>query len=200
MTVTYIQHVHTAEKVGTFTGLLTIWKGGVFKAIWRDLLIYCVLYGAISVFYRYVLSQDETAKLNFERICVYFDRSTSFIPLSFILAFYVTHIVNRFWLQYNSLHWPDTLAMNLALYLPGNGKAKKVRRLVVRLANLSSILVLRRISPGVARRFPTYDHFVEAGLMTLREQKQLDYMHGVTQNLHQITWLPMQWLQLTKPR
>ena len=39
------------------------------------------------------------------------------------------------------------------------------------------------------------DHFVEAGLMTLREQKQLDYMHEVTQNLQQITWLPVQWAQ-----
>jgi len=195
MTVTYIQHVHTAGKVGTFTSLLTIWKGSVFKGIWRDLLIYCVLYGAISVLYRFVLSLEETTKLNFERICVYCERSISFIPLSFILGFYVTQVVNRWWLQYSSLHWPDTLAMNLAIYLPGNGQAKKIRRLVVRLANLSSILVLRRISPGIARRFPTYDHFVEAGLMTLREQKQLDYMHEVTENLQQITWLPVQWAQ-----
>jgi len=195
MTVTYIQHVHTAGKLGTFTGLLPIWKGGVFKAIWRGLLIYVMLYGTISVIYRFVLSKDETAKLNFERLCVYCESSIGFIPLSFILGFYVTQVVNRWWLQYNSLHWPDTLAMNLAVYLPGGGEAKQIRRLVVRLANLSSILVLRRISPGVARRFPTYDHFVEAGLMTLKEQKQIDLMHEVTENLQQITWLPIQWAQ-----
>ena len=154
MTVTYIQHVHTAGKVGTFTGLLHIWNGGVFKGIWRGLLIYITLYGMISVLYRFVLSKDETLKLNFERLCVYCENSIGFIPLSFILGFYVTQVVNRWWQQYNSLHWPDALAMNLAVYLPGGGKARKIRRLVVRLANLSSILVLRRISPCVARRFP----------------------------------------------
>jgi len=195
MTVTYIQHVTTAGKVGTFTRLLAIWKGGIFKAIWRDLLIYCVLYGGISVLYRFVLSRDETTKLNFERICVYCERSTSFIPLSFMLGFYVTQVVNRFWLQYSCLHWPDTLAMNLASYLPGNGKAKKIRRLVVRLANLSAILILRRISPSIARRFPTYDHFIEAGLLTTKERTKMDHMHTVTENHQQITWLPVQWAQ-----
>ena len=92
MTVTYIQHVHTAGNLGTFTGLLPIWKGGVFKAIWRGLLIYVMLYGTISVIYRFVLSKDETAKLNFERLCVYCESSIGFIPLSFILGFYVTQV------------------------------------------------------------------------------------------------------------
>ena len=195
MTVTYIQHVHTAGKLGTFTGLFKLWKGGVLKGIWRNLLVYCFLYALISLTYRCVLVHSESAKLNFERLCVQCGKGTGFIPLSFILGFYVTQVVERWWLQYNTLPWPDKVAMNLALYLPGSGKPKQIRRLVVRLANLSSILVFRRISPSIARRFPTYDHFVAAGLMTESEQKQLDYMHEVTENLHQILWLPIQWAQ-----
>merc|ERR1711892_128728 len=195
MTVTYIQHVHTAGRLGTFTGLFKLWKGGVFKAIWTDLIVYCILYGSISALYRFVLIHEETAKLNFERLCVFCEKGTSFIPLSFILGFYVTQVVERWWLTYTSLPWPDTIAMNLALYLPGNGKAKQIRRLVVRLTNLSCILVFRRLSPSIARRFPTYDHFVEAGLMTASEQKQIDYMHDVTENLHQVLWMPIQWAQ-----
>ena len=104
-------------------------------------------------------------------------------------------MVNRWWLQYNSLHWPDKLAMNLASYLPGDGKAKKIRRQVMRLANLSAILILRRISPSIARRFPTYEHFVEAGLMTIWERDEMNHMHQVTENLQQLAWLPVQWAQ-----
>ena len=63
------------------------------------------------------------------------------------------------------------------------------------MVNLSAILALRRVSSGVARRFPTYDHFVEAGLMTEKEMEKLEKMHELTQNIHQITWLPIQWAQ-----
>ena len=197
MTVTYIQHVHTAGKVGAFLRLLTIWRGGVFKGIWRDLLIFCFLYGAISVVYRFGLSQDETIKLRFERVCVHFDNYGDYIPLGFILGFYVTQVVNRWWLQFTAIPWPDTIALNLISYLPGTRQEKKIRRHVVRLANLSTILALRRISSGVARRFPTYDHFVEAGLMTERELSKLEKMHETTENIHQITWYPIQWAQAT---
>ena len=202
MTVTYIQNVHTAGKVGAFLRLLTIWKGGVFKGIWRDLILFCVLYGAISISYRCLLSQDEGLKLSFERICVYFNLYGEYIPLGFILGFYVTQVVNRWWLQFTSIAWPDTTALNLESYLPGPGQEKIIRRFIMRMVNLSNILTLRRISVGVARRFPTYEHLVQAGLMTEREIAKMDDIHEVTENIHQITWLPIQWAQkiLSKAR
>ena len=47
------------------------------------------------------------------------NRSADFIPLAFILGFYVTQVVNRWWGQYNSIVWPDTLALNLVSFMPG---------------------------------------------------------------------------------
>eukprot|EP00092_Neocalanus_flemingeri_P040560 GFUD01044166.1.p1 GENE.GFUD01044166.1~~GFUD01044166.1.p1 ORF type:complete len:517 (+),score=100.24 GFUD01044166.1:245-1795(+) len=196
MTVTYIQYVPTAGKIGAFFRLLIIWKGGVVKGIWRDLVMYCVLYAAISVGYRYGLSQDEKLKLNFERVCVYFNRNRDYIPLSFILGFYVTQVVSRWWGQFTTLAWPDTLAMNLLSYLPGKGKPKRIRRLVIRWANLANILTLRRMSTEIARRFPTYDHLVEAGLLTESELKKLDKMIETTDALYPIYWVPLQWGQV----
>jgi hypothetical protein len=174
MTVTYIQHVQTAGKFCAFFRLLFMWKGGVVKGIWRDLVVYCSVYAAISLGYRYGLSRDEDMKLKFERTCVFFYRNGDYIPLSFILGFYVTQVVTRWWGQFTTLAWPDTLAMNLLSYLPGNGKPKRIRRLVIRLANLAHILTLRRLSAGIARRFPTFNHLVEAGLLTERELEKLD--------------------------
>ena len=56
----------------------------------------------------------------------------------------------RWWQQFCYIPWPDKLAMNLLTFLPGDGERRRVRRLVVRLAHLSSVLCLRQIYPGFA--------------------------------------------------
>ena len=54
-------------------------------------------------------------------------RSADFIPLGFILGFYVTQVVNRWWGQYNSIVWPDTLALNLISFMPGRQVRKNYK-------------------------------------------------------------------------
>ena len=72
-------------------------------------------------------------------------------------------IVTRWWGQWTTLPWPHSLAMSLQSYLPGPGQPRRLRRLVVRWANLANILALRRLSTECARRFPTFDRLVQAG-------------------------------------
>jgi len=166
MTVTYIQHVHTAKHSGAFLRLLAIWRGGVAKGIWKDLLFYLLLYTGISLGYRFGLNSNEELKAGFERICVFFDRFGDYIPLGFILGFYVTQVVNRWWTQCMSVPWLDNLCLNLTSFMPGNNM-KKTRRLITRWTMLSNILTLRRISSSVAKRFPTYEHFIDPGSVNL---------------------------------
>lgn len=40
--------------------------------------------------------------------------------MSFVLGFYVTLIVKRWWDQYKLLPWPDTLALFISAGIPGN--------------------------------------------------------------------------------
>lgn len=40
--------------------------------------------------------------------------------MSFVLGFYVTLIVKRWWDQYKLLPWPDTLALFISAAIPGN--------------------------------------------------------------------------------
>ena len=86
MTVTYIHRVPSAAKIGAFFRLLAIWKGSVMKGIWKDLAIFCVLYSGISLSYRYWMVDDESVKSSFEKICVYMNKFSEFIPLSFLLG------------------------------------------------------------------------------------------------------------------
>lgn len=40
--------------------------------------------------------------------------------MSFVLGFYVTLVVNRWWTQFRLLPWPDTIALFISAAIPGN--------------------------------------------------------------------------------
>ena len=102
-------------------------------------------------------------------------------------------MIARWWLQFDAIVWPDKLAMDLAAFLPKSGKPRQVRRSeeqsqlpslqirrqIVRLANLSVVLMLRRLSSGVAKRFPTYQHLVQVALIIITWSTWPTYQHLV---------------------
>ena len=66
----------------------------------------------------------------------------------------------------------------------------------MRLANLSVVMMLRRLSNAVAKRFPTYQHLVQvplpplpgqAGLLTEKEMARLELLTTVTENKHYVS-------------
>lgn len=56
----------------------------------------------------------------FEKIRYYFGNSSESIPMSFVLGFYVSLVVKRWWEQYKLLPWPDNLALFISAAIPGN--------------------------------------------------------------------------------
>ena len=76
----------------------------------------------ISFIYRQVLLSPNYAvqRQMFELICVYANRFLSIIPLTFLVGFYVSQVVSRWWDQFMSLPWPDYLALKLANFCPGH--------------------------------------------------------------------------------
>ena len=131
MTVTYIHDVQTAKR-GTFARLLMRWKGGILDGIWMKLLIYLGLYGTISAIYRLSPIHEQVPNGNqfknaFEKFCVFTSKFGDYIPLSFILGFYVSQVVSRWWTQVMAIPWLDSLCMDLATYMPGE-KAKKKKK------------------------------------------------------------------------
>ena len=51
---------------------------------------------------------------------LYFGAQSESIPMSFVLGFYVSLVVKRWWEQYKLLPWPDTLALFISAAIPGN--------------------------------------------------------------------------------
>jgi hypothetical protein len=78
--------------------LLLRWKGSIFKLVWPDLVIFLILYFSISLLYRFGLNSDQ--QRNFEKISIYCEKYGTLIPVSFVLGFYVSLVIGRWWAQY----------------------------------------------------------------------------------------------------
>ncbi|KAK1788803.1 hypothetical protein P4O66_002612 [Electrophorus voltai] len=114
--------------------------------------------------YRFLL--DDGQRRLFDKLAIYCDQYAQLIPVSFVLGFYVTLVVSRWWGQFESVPWPDRLAALVGGHVRGVDEgARLIRRSLVRYANLSGILIYRSISTAVYKRFPTMQHLVAEQLI-----------------------------------
>ncbi|NXA31459.1 BEST4 protein, partial [Eudromia elegans] len=187
MTVSYTLKVANSH-FGGFSKLLFRWKGSIYKLLYKEFIVFVVLYMALSLVYRYLLSEEQ--KRLYTKLAQYCNRSTDLIPISFVLGFYVTLIVNRWWAQYTSIPLPDQLMCVISSNVHGKDERGRIlRRTLVRYANLSAVLILRSVSTRVLKRFPTMDHVVEAGFMTQDERKKFESLHSDFNKY----WVPCVW-------
>ncbi|KAK1335439.1 hypothetical protein QTO34_003225 [Cnephaeus nilssonii] len=74
-------------------------------------------------------------------------------------GFYVTLVVTRWWSQYENLPWPDRLMNLVSGLVEGEDEhGRRLRRTLMRYANLGGVLTLRGVSAAVYKRFPTAQH------------------------------------------
>ncbi|GFT75025.1 bestrophin-3 [Nephila pilipes] len=194
MTISYSLDVSKARFCG-FTKLLGRWKGSIYKILWREFLIFCLAYAILSLIYRNCLDPEQ--KIIFEKIVVFVDTFTDLIPLSFVLGFYVSLVVGRWWGQYQTIPWPDRLCFLIASYVHGSDeRSRKIRRTLGRYAILAQALTFQAVSTSVKRRFPTPQHLVAAGIMTKEELSVYDKISFV----YGKWWLPCHWFSALATR
>ncbi|XP_063986612.1 bestrophin-3 [Diachasmimorpha longicaudata] len=190
MTISYASEVPNGSSFGCFWRILIKWRGSVYKLIWRELLAYLFVYYMINITYRYALN-DQQQRI-FEKIRFYFGNSSESIPMSFVLGFYVSLVVKRWWEQYKLLPWPDNLALFISAAIPGiDERGRLMRRNIVRYAVLAYVITLQRISLRVKRRFPTLQHIVDVGLMMESEKKIFEMMNKKAAMSKY--WMPLVW-------
>ncbi|XP_017295854.1 bestrophin-3 [Kryptolebias marmoratus] len=187
MTVTYSSKVANATFL-SFHRLLLRWRGSIYKLLYREFILFSLLYSVLSIVYRFVLPYNE--KRLFEKLSLYCDRYAEQIPVTFVLGFYVTLVVNRWWNQFLNLPWTDRLMFLISSCVHGKDEyGRLLRRTLVRYVNLTSLLIFRSVSTAVCKRFPTIDHVVEAGFMTPEERKVFENIRSP----HLKYWIPVVW-------
>ncbi|KAF0311892.1 Bestrophin-2 [Amphibalanus amphitrite] len=120
MTVTYQTEVASIRNFGVFWKLLFRWRGSIYKLVWPDLSLYIVLYFTLNMSYRFAMNEHH--RQLFEEVSRYCANFSTFIPMSFVLGFYVTIVVNRWWEQYLAMPWPDPLAVFVSTNIHGNAR------------------------------------------------------------------------------
>ncbi|XP_073817465.1 bestrophin 1 isoform X3 [Musca autumnalis] len=191
MTVTYTGEVATCRGFGCFLKLLLRWRGSIYKLVWLDLVAFLFLYYLLNMIYRFALNAEQ--KIMFEAIAQYCYNYSDLIPLSFVLGFYVSIVMTRWWNQYTSIPWPDPIAVFVSANIHGQDeRGRMVRRTIMRYVCLCLTMVMTNISPRVKKRFPNLSNFVEAGLLIENEKNIIESMNKGFPR-HSKHWLPIVW-------
>lgn len=221
--------------------LLFRWKGSLWKNVWKEYIGYIFAYFLVTIFYRLILTAadevtpaptlvpfinqtNETLSIDvlkeiiegpqewFTRFISFFESYVQGMPITFILGFYVSLVVNRWWSLYNSLPWPDDVALTLRQVISGwdekshltedqienlseeeKNKIKtehleeqrKVRRTIIRYSILSYILAIWPNSKRLQARYYTWNKLEETGLVRRDEKDAVKDADN--------WWVPMQW-------
>ncbi|KAK6751358.1 hypothetical protein RB195_003004 [Necator americanus] len=187
MTVSYNLDVSSVSAF-SFLKLLFRWRGSIWKSIAAELLLWLCGYYTVFLTYRMVL--DENAKKQFERIAEHCDDKLKYIPLTFMLGFFVTIVVDRWRSIFQNMGWIENLALTVTSLLRGDSKeAILYRRTIIRYAVLCQVLVFRDVSMRVRRRFPNMESLVVAGF--LHENELLDLEN--IKLIYNKYWAPINW-------
>uniref|UniRef100_A0A182KGU4 Bestrophin homolog n=1 Tax=Anopheles christyi TaxID=43041 RepID=A0A182KGU4_9DIPT len=103
--------------IAPFHSFISRWRGSIYKLVWLDLTCFLLLYYVLNITYRFGLTEDQ--KRIFEEIVKYCATYSNLIPLSFVLGFYVTIVMTRWWNQYTSIPWPDPIAVFVSANIHG---------------------------------------------------------------------------------
>jgi len=174
--------------------ILSRWRSSIWKLLWRDLLIYTIIYLAIGLIYRFALP-EENQKL-FESFIHFCYKQNAGLPLTFLLGFYVSLVVGRWWNQYVSLPWPDTIATFLRSVKVIEGSeedARMTRRTIMRYCLLSYLLCVRRLSIKLRKKYPTMKEIIQTGLATESEVDRIGEEDSVRQHGGSNWWMPLMW-------
>ncbi|KAI6217039.1 Bestrophin domain containing protein [Aphelenchoides fujianensis] len=191
MTVQYTLDV-SQTTTRSILRLLFRWRGSVWKGdfpILPQLILWLVIYCIISAIYRYLLSEYHQDV--FASLVRYLDHDLSkYIPLSFLLGFFVSEVVKRWQHIIDGVGWIDTSAVNFATLIRGNDEETRIlRRTLIRYMVLNQALVLRDISLQARRRYPTLETLIAGGLITPAELEELERIPDPYTRY----WFPIHW-------
>ncbi|VDM62258.1 unnamed protein product [Angiostrongylus costaricensis] len=187
MTVSYNLDISSVTTL-SFVRLLFRWRGSIWKSVVVELTIWIISFLIISYVYRYAMDEDE--KRIFERLAAYCDKKLDYIPLTFMLGFFVTIVVDRWRQIFSNMGWIEDVALTIATLIRGDSKEIILtRRTIIRYMVLSQVLVFRDISMRVRRRFPNMESIVTAGFLHENEKVELEKI-DIVYNKY---WAPVNW-------
>jgi len=142
-------------------------KSSVFYYTWRQAVGFTFVYYIIQVIYRYEIKPHEQLETKFHNLVEIWNSEVKVASkdLIFLLGFYVSMIVKRWWDQVYNLPEIDQIAVLMGGLVVTDGKNDEEANLfkitVLRYCMLSYCLLMRKISKGMKKEFWSYETVVE---------------------------------------
>ena len=127
-----------------------------------------------------------------DKLIHYFRKNLSGMgkEMTFLLGFYVSNIVKRWWDTYKTLPWPDSLvAISHALVDFKNERSMEFCQTILRYCMLSYILCIRRLSKALKKMFPNDKSLIKAKVATRKELLLIEKQG----ELGRVWWIPISW-------
>ncbi|KAM7533088.1 hypothetical protein Aperf_G00000124472 [Anoplocephala perfoliata] len=153
MSIAYLDDVADGSGTFIFLKLLARWKGSLYKLVWLDLLVYLLLHYLIQLIYW--LALDTSQRTLFNEVVDYCDKIRGQVPISFLLGFFVSGVIGRWFDTYMYIPWLNDISYQIAATINHSDQrvALRARLTIMRYLNLSWILLMRTISDRISNRF-----------------------------------------------
>ncbi|KAH8858683.1 Bestrophin-1 [Schistosoma japonicum] len=123
----------------------------------------------------------------FEEIVEFCVRTKGDIPISFLLGFFVSGIISRWYQMYLYIPWMNQIALQIASCINGKSEdgSRKIRLTIMRYMNLAWVLMMKRISDQIACRFIKNDDIGSVPSVLgpiLPKRKSTNHKHLISRN------------------
>uniref|UniRef100_A0A914HZ79 Multifunctional fusion protein n=1 Tax=Globodera rostochiensis TaxID=31243 RepID=A0A914HZ79_GLORO len=196
MTVSYTGDI-CSTRSWSFLRVIFRWRGSIWKSVLIELSIWLAFYYAVMFIYKNVL--NENGKKTFVFLAKYTGGTADYIPMTFMLGFFVKIVVDRWKDMFANIGFIDGVAQSVTTIIRGNDPDTVVaRRNIMRYMCLVQVLVLRDISIKVRKQFPDMQSMIEAGLLQPHELQLLETIGGDREQQHRMCqfgkhWVPHNW-------
>ncbi|CAH8588431.1 unnamed protein product [Schistosoma guineensis] len=185
MPTAYADELSDGRGASVLLKILKKWKGSLYKLVWVDLLIYISAYYVLNLSYRFAMNDKQ--KVIFEEIVEFCVRTKGDIPISFLLGFFVSGIISRWYQMYLYIPWMNQIALQIASSINAKSEegSRKIRLTIMRYMNLAWVLMMKRISDQIACRFIKNDDIgsLPSALgPVLPKRKSTNHKHLISRN------------------
>ncbi|EFX89350.1 hypothetical protein DAPPUDRAFT_220501 [Daphnia pulex] len=167
----------TATKFGESLRGIFRWRQSFFKLVWKQAIIYYLIYVSITLFYAFAL--DTGGQANFDAVASYLARYTSSLPVVLLLGFFTSTALNRWFNIMSSMPGTNRAITLFVVSLKDDVADGRARvDLYIRYVLLMWLLTFRIVCQPLRRRYPNLMAIQNAGLLCENERLLLEKHKG----------------------
>lgn len=163
----------TASRFGTSCLSLFHWKRSFFKLVWKQVIVYYIVYVALTLIYSHVF--DKQQKANFDALARYVAKYGVSIPVVLLLGFFNSVAMGRWFSMVSSVPGTSKIITQFIVTLKDDlPEGKLIIDEYSRYVLLNWVLIFRMICKPLRKRYPTMMSLQASGFLSAKERVYLE--------------------------